>query len=51
MLPSEDSRPGALHAAAPEAPRAEKRSTLVIEQCGFGSGPVQSAGLPSPLPV
>lgn len=51
MLPSEDSWPGALHAAVPEAPRAESRRTLVIEQCGFGLATVQSAGLPSPFPV
>jgi hypothetical protein len=40
MLPSEGLKPGALHAAAPEAPQAERRSTPVTEQCGMGQGRV-----------
>lgn len=36
MLPSGDWKPGARHAAVPKAPQAERRNTLVTEQCGTG---------------
>lgn len=40
MLPSEDSKPGALRIAVPKAPQAERRKTPVTDQCGRGQGRV-----------